>query len=263
MSPHRGRTGNWDRREVSRRRLLAWAGMGAGALALGTNGLSGRALARPFFSGDPFSLGVASGDPLPEGVVLWTRLAPEPLAPDGSGGLPPETHGVRYEVAEDERFSRVVRRGAVEATPELAHSVHVEVDGLRLGREYFYRFKAGPEISPVAIPGRLRRRARVSITSPSRSRAATTTGSASTPPTSACSRTTWIWSCTWVTTSMRAVRATCASTTGPEPMDLPGYRNRHALYTDRAGPAEYARAGALARHVGRPRGGQQLGRRRR
>ncbi len=50
--------------------------------------------------------------------MLWTRLAPEPLAQDGSGGLPPETYGVRYKVAEDEGFWRIVRRGAVEATPE-------------------------------------------------------------------------------------------------------------------------------------------------
>ena len=142
--------GNWDQRTISRRHLLGWAGMGAGGLAVAASGLSpSSALAKPFFAGDPFSLGVASGDPLPDGVVLWTRLAPEPLAEDGSGGLPPETYGVRYEVAEDEGFSRIVRRGAVEARPELAHSVHVEVEGLRPGREYFYRFKAGPEVSPV------------------------------------------------------------------------------------------------------------------
>ncbi|MDQ3630546.1 MAG: alkaline phosphatase D family protein [Actinomycetota bacterium] len=142
--------GNWDRTSLSRRRFLGWAGLGAGGLAFAASGLaSGQALAKPFFRDDPFSLGVASGVPLPDGVVLWTRLAPEPLAEGGSGGLPPEAYGVRYEVAEDEGFSRVVRRGAVEAMPELAHSVHVEVGGLRPGREYFYRFKAGPEISPV------------------------------------------------------------------------------------------------------------------
>jgi alkaline phosphatase D len=142
--------GNWDRTTLTRRRLLGWAGLGAGGLAIAASGASPRsALAKPFFADDPFSLGVASGDPLPDGVVLWTRLAPDPLAPDGSGGLAPETYGVRFEVAEDEGFSRVVRRGAVEAGPELAHSVHVEVQGLGPGREYFYRFKAGPEISPV------------------------------------------------------------------------------------------------------------------
>jgi len=63
--------------------------------------------------------------------------------------MPPENFGVRYEVAEDEGFRKIVRRGAVEATPELAHSAHPEIRGLRPGREYFYRFKAGPELSPV------------------------------------------------------------------------------------------------------------------
>ncbi|SFA95051.1 alkaline phosphatase D [Amycolatopsis marina] len=98
---------------------------------------------------DPFQLGVASGDPEPHGVALWTRLAPRPLAEDGHGGMPSRPVHVHYEVAEDERFSRVVRRGRAVATPELAHSVHPEVEGLRPGREYFYRFRAGNEISPV------------------------------------------------------------------------------------------------------------------
>lgn len=144
-------SGNWDeRRLLNRRTFLGLSGMSAAALMLGTGVLaSNRALAQPFFSDDPFKLGVASGDPTPDGVVLWTRLTPDPLAPDGSGGMEPETYGVRYEVAEDESFGRIVKRGAVEATPELAHSVHAEVRGLLPGREYFYRFKAGPEISPV------------------------------------------------------------------------------------------------------------------
>lgn len=143
--------GNWDtRRLVSRRAFLGLSGMSAAAVMLGTGVLVGdRALARPFFQGDPFSLGVASGDPLPDGVVLWTRLAPDPLAEDGSGGMPAENFGVRYEVSEDENFRRVVKRGAVEAMPELGHSVHPEIRGLLPGREYFYRFKAGTEVSPV------------------------------------------------------------------------------------------------------------------
>ncbi|MDQ3609035.1 MAG: alkaline phosphatase D family protein [Actinomycetota bacterium] len=143
--------GNWDRRELSRRRFLGWAGLGAGGLAVAASGFSDhKAWAKPFFHQDPFSLGVASGDPRSDGVVLWTRLAPEPLADDGSGGMPGRKVPVRWEVATDERFSNtVVKRGNTFATPELAHSVHVEVDGLLPGREYFYRFKAGPETSPV------------------------------------------------------------------------------------------------------------------
>nr|WP_211330538.1 alkaline phosphatase D family protein [Prauserella muralis] len=124
--------------------------MSTTAVLLGTGAMhSGTARALPPALGDPFTLGVASGDPLPDGVVLWTRLAPDPLAADGRGGMPAEPFGVRYEVAEDERFTRIVRRGAVEATPELGHSVHPEITGLRPGRDYFYRFRAGTAVSPV------------------------------------------------------------------------------------------------------------------
>ncbi|MFD0688884.1 alkaline phosphatase D family protein [Actinomadura fibrosa] len=104
---------------------------------------------RPAPPADPFQLGVASGDPLPDGFVLWTRLAPRPLEPDGHGGMPRVPYTVRYEVAEDAAFRKVVKRGQAVAAPELAHSVHAEVHGLRPGREYFYRFRAGTEISPA------------------------------------------------------------------------------------------------------------------
>ena len=100
--------------------------------------------------GYPFKLGVASGDPLPDGFVIWTRLAPDPLSQDGLGGMPADRKvWVRWEVARDEGFRRVVRRGRVEARPELGHAVHVEVGGLEAGRWYWYRFKAGGEVSPV------------------------------------------------------------------------------------------------------------------
>jgi alkaline phosphatase D len=136
--------------ELSRRRLLAIGGLGAAAAIVGEEiARPATAAALPPQLGDPFRLGVASGDPLPDGFVLWTRLAPEPLADDGLGGMPAQSFGVQYEIAEDERFTRVVRRRAVEATPELGHSVHAEVAGLRPGREYFYRFKTGHAISPV------------------------------------------------------------------------------------------------------------------
>jgi alkaline phosphatase D len=96
-----------------------------------------------------FGLGVASGDPRPDGFVLWTRLAPTPLAVDGHGGMRADHVPVQYEVAEDSGFKRVVRRGLAIATAELAHAVHPEVSGLRPEREYFYRFRVGTEISPV------------------------------------------------------------------------------------------------------------------
>lgn len=111
-----------------------------------------------------FALGVASGEPLPTSVVIWTRLAPQPLQADG--GMPPHAVAVQWEVAHDLRFARTVQRGEARAVPGAAHSVHVEVPGLQPGREYFYRFTAGGQTSPVGRtrtapdpadrPGRLR-----------------------------------------------------------------------------------------------------------
>lgn len=99
------------------------------------------------FGSYPFNLGVASGDPLPDGFVIWTRLAPEPLEP--AGGMRWRRVPVRWQVAKDERFRRVVKQGVVRTTADEAHSVHVEVTGLRPWREYFYRFMVGGDASPV------------------------------------------------------------------------------------------------------------------
>jgi alkaline phosphatase D len=133
-------------RRLGRRAMLG----GTVALALAAGGLSaGRAGAEERFHEDPFTLGVASGDPWPDGFVLWTRLAPHPLAPDGTGGMPPHPFMVLWEVARDERFRDVVRRGRTIAVADLGHSVHVEVSGLQPGRQYFYRFRAGGVLSPV------------------------------------------------------------------------------------------------------------------
>ena len=96
------------------------------------------------FANYPFKLGVASGDPDPEGFVLWTRLAPEPYNPDS---LPPQSIPVVWQVAEDEKMHKVVQSGTSLAYAEHAHSVHVEVHGLRPDREYFYCFIAGREKS--------------------------------------------------------------------------------------------------------------------
>ncbi|WP_336211274.1 alkaline phosphatase D family protein [Nonomuraea sp. LPB2021202275-12-8] len=100
---------------------------------------------------DPFTLGVASGEPLPDGVILWTRLAVNPLSPDPArpGGMAPRAVTVTWQLAEDERFATVVRQGTAQALPEWAHSVHVRVDGLRPGADYFYRFRSGADQSPV------------------------------------------------------------------------------------------------------------------
>ena len=93
-----------------------------------------------------FNLGVASGDPTPDGFVLWTRLAPDPL---NCGGMPPEPVLVGWQVASDEKMTTVVSHGEALATPALAHSVHAEVGGLAPGRWYWYRFRVGSEVSPI------------------------------------------------------------------------------------------------------------------
>lgn len=132
------------------------------ALALGmANTLPLRAA--PKLSGNPFTLGVASGEPSPDGIVLWTRLAPQPAL---GGGMPNENTEVRWTVAEDEALAKVARRGKAVATPALAHSVHVEIGGLQPERWYWYRFEAAGEASPIgrfrtapakdAVPARLR-----------------------------------------------------------------------------------------------------------
>lgn len=102
---------------------------------------------RPRFIAFPFSLGVASGYPQPSRLVLWTRLAPMPLAP--GGGMEAEVVPVHWEIARDEALKNVVASGTGYATPEWAHSVHVEVSGLQPAREYWYRFSAGNAVSPT------------------------------------------------------------------------------------------------------------------
>jgi alkaline phosphatase D len=135
---------------VTRRRFLTGAGGTLLALPLVRAARSGHAgrspRLGPALPDGLFALGVASGDPNPGGAVLWTRLAPEPLA---GGGMPPVDVPVRWEVASDEQFRRVVRAGHATASPGLAHSVHVDVRHLRPDAWYFYRFRVGDQVSPV------------------------------------------------------------------------------------------------------------------
>lgn len=99
---------------------------------------------------NPFTLGVAAGDPWPDGFVIWTRLATRPL--DEHGGMPHKIVPVAWEVSETENFSRVVRRGEALARPEMGHAVHVELSGLSPHRHYWYRFSvSGSDISPVGM----------------------------------------------------------------------------------------------------------------
>lgn len=139
--------------------LLGGAALAAAAiLPVRTRGVAAR------LSAYPFTLGVASGDPAADGFVLWTRLAPRPLEP--GGGMSPASVEVAWEVAVDEGMTRVVRRGVATASSAWAHSVHVEVEGLEPDGWYWYRFRAGGEVSSTgrtrtlpavgALPERLR-----------------------------------------------------------------------------------------------------------
>lgn len=136
---------------VSRRLFLAYCSALAATPLLGRRALAeatAPVVARPSFGSDPFTLGLSSGDPDATGVVLWTRLAPKPLQHDG--GMPHSAVQVSWELAEDEAMTRVVKRGVATATPELAHSVHVEVEGLQPDRWYWYRFRSGDAETKIA-----------------------------------------------------------------------------------------------------------------
>lgn len=146
---------------ISRRLWLAY---GAALASLPSTVATGIASTRPRLKDDPFSLGVASGDPDAKGFVIWTRLAPMPFEP--YGGMQPEPVEVSWEVAEDEAMSKVVASGKRVAMPQLGHSVHVELKSLKPNRWYWYRFRTGDAESrigrartlprPNAMPEQLR-----------------------------------------------------------------------------------------------------------
>jgi alkaline phosphatase D len=126
--------------DMTRRELLRGLYFGGAALAT-------RTLAAAPAGFELFTLGVAAGYPSPDGIALWTRLAPQPLAP--GGGMDPVPVAVRWEIAEDENFARVADEGVEYATADWAHSVHAESAQLRADRVYWYRFHAGDATSPV------------------------------------------------------------------------------------------------------------------
>ena len=141
---------NLHRRNFNRAAL--WLALGSWAAATGV-----RAAATPQWRSNPFTLGVASGQPRPDSIVLWTRLAPDADAGLGTGldfgadnsndsdaGYP-----VRYEVFSDAAMRQPVRQGEVMAWPSRAFSVHVTVQGLQAGRDYWYRFQSGDATSRV------------------------------------------------------------------------------------------------------------------
>jgi alkaline phosphatase D len=130
---------------ISRRLFLAY-GAALSAIPIVGAQAEGQVRRRVRSDSDPFALGVASGDPTHTGFVIWSRLAPEPLE---GGGMPPDIVEVRWEVSEDDAMKRIVRSGTALATPQLAHSLHVEVDGLKPDRWYWYRFQTGDATSPA------------------------------------------------------------------------------------------------------------------
>jgi len=122
---------------LDRRALLRWTALASQGLWLPRSAQSQtRAL------DDPFFCGVASGSPTADGVVLWTRLDPKALRPTPEG-----TAAVRWELAHDAQFARVVQRGHSLASAALGWSVHVEVAGLEPARAYHYRFLLGDAVS--------------------------------------------------------------------------------------------------------------------
>ena len=146
---------------LDRRQLLQWASANA-ASAAGL-WLPPGAQAQPRLQANPFALGVASGSPAHDSVVLWTRLV---LEPEQALALQQAPVSVRWELAHDEKFSRLIQTGQSQALGGLAYSVHVELQGLEPDRWYFYRFRVGDALSatgrtrtfpaPDAVVARLR-----------------------------------------------------------------------------------------------------------
>ncbi|RBO96243.1 alkaline phosphatase D family protein [Nocardia puris] len=126
---------------IGRRALLKGGAAAATATALLTAGAPARA------SGPVFRHGVASGDPLPTGIVLWTRVTVSDEAAPGSGlGAPAAVH---WEIAADAEFEDVAASGTVTTSADSDHTVKIDVTGLHPGREYRYRFTAFGQDSPV------------------------------------------------------------------------------------------------------------------
>jgi alkaline phosphatase D len=132
-------------RMPSRRLFLKGAGLTAASL------LAAPAIARSFagvsWVADPFSLGVAAGAPSPDGFVLWTRLAPQPLADDA--GMSGPSRAIQYEIATDDNMHHIVQRGAALADANFGYSVHKQIRGLKSGRPYWYRFSSGGAQSDI------------------------------------------------------------------------------------------------------------------
>jgi alkaline phosphatase D len=182
--------------------------------------------------GDPFTLGVASGDPDTTSVILWTRLAPDPI---NGGGMPDDDIDVLWELADSEDFARVIASGTVTARPLHGHSVHATTTppAGTTGR-FFYRFRVGDYVSPIgrtslAPAGSVSRATFVSSSCQNYEDgfyAAHRDIAAQSPDFLV-----WLGDYIYESGGGPTVEAGKVRTHGaPEPMDLVAYRNRYALY---------------------------------
>src|SRR5574337_937312 len=130
---------------LTRRSFLRTVGAGALGIATAPALVGCTSSPAPRWKNDPFSLGVAAGAPSPDGFVLWTRLAPDPLTDDPAtpGGMTGGDIPVDWEISTDRGMRTVIRRGITFAEAAYAYSVHVEVEGLEPNRPYWYRFISG------------------------------------------------------------------------------------------------------------------------
>ncbi len=135
---------------LTRRGLLGGAAR-SGLALLAAPAVLRIAAAAESHGGEPFSLGVASGAPRPDGFVLWTRLAPEPLStnPETPGGMSGGDVTIGYEIATDAGMNKIVRHGEATAEKAFGYSVHLDIAGLEPGRPYWYRFMNGKATSRV------------------------------------------------------------------------------------------------------------------
>ncbi|MEU3435341.1 alkaline phosphatase D family protein [Streptomyces sp. NPDC006863] len=125
----------------SRRTVVRAAAASAAAVPVLATATTTSAAPAPAAGAPAFIHGVASGDPLPDGVLLWTRVTPEPGAEPGSGAGPDTP--VRWEVAEDREFARIAANGVTVASAASDHTVKADVRGLRPATAYYFRFTAG------------------------------------------------------------------------------------------------------------------------
>lgn len=127
--------------DVDKREFLKKIAMATAVLPVTSNVWSQQQLAK-----NPFTLGVASGSATHDSLVLWTRLYDQGIF---SSNIPNEVIPVKWEISKDEAFAHIVQAGVSLASPELAHSVHVELSSLPINQWFFYRFKVAEFTSPI------------------------------------------------------------------------------------------------------------------